>query len=61
MARCNNCGCIIGYTPDDVYANQNLKCPQCGFMMWVPFNPTYDGVVKESEEKKDGETVVSKS
>ena len=28
--------------------------------MWVPFNPTYDGVIKEeSEENKDGEPVVS--
>ena len=28
--------------------------------MWVPFNPTYDGVIKEEdEENKDGNVVVS--
>lgn len=27
--------------------------------MWVPFNPNYDGVVKESEEKRNGESMVS--
>jgi len=61
IARCNACGCVMGYNPDDVSNTQNLKCPQCGFTLWVPFNPSYDGVIKESEEKKDGKTVVSKS
>lgn len=56
IARCNNCGCLIGYEPNDVSATQNISCPQCKFKLWVPFNPTYDGVIKE-EEKKD-ETVV---
>ena len=57
IARCPNCYAIIGYDPDDVSTNQNIKCPQCGFNLWVPFNPNYDGVIKESEENKD-ETVV---
>ena len=60
IARCNACGCIIGYTPEDVSNTQNITCPKCHFTMWVPFNPTYDGVIKEeSEENKDGEPVVS--
>ena len=59
IARCNNCGCLIGYEPNDVSSNQNLSCPQCKFTLWVPFNPNYDGIIKESEEKKDGESVVS--
>lgn len=57
IARCNNCGCLIGYGPEEVNSNQNISCPQCKFTIWVPFNPNYDGVIKESEEKKD-ETVV---
>lgn len=57
LARCNNCGCLIGYSPDDVSKNQNISCPQCHFTLWVPFNPNYDGVIKESEEKKDDPVV----
>ena len=60
IARCNGgCGALIGYTPEDVSTNQCIKCPQCGAVLWVPFNPNYDGVIKEEkkEEKKD-ETVV---
>ena len=60
IARCNNCGCLIGYEPSDVSSNQNISCPQCKFTLWVPLNPQYDGVIKEeSEEKKDGNAVVS--
>lgn len=60
IARCPNCYAIIGYTPEDVSATQNIKCIQCSFTLWVPFNPNYDGVIKEeSEDKKDGNTVVS--
>ena len=59
IARCNACGCLIGYEPADVSANQNITCPQCKFVLWVPFNPTYDGVIKEaSEEKKDEKPMV---
>ena len=59
IARCNACGCLIGYEPADVSANQNITCPQCKFVLWVPFNPTYDGIIKEeSEEKKDEKPVV---
>ena len=57
LARCPNCFALIGYEPEDVSVSQNIKCPKCSFNMWVPFNPNYDGVVKESEMKKD-ETVV---
>lgn len=57
IARCNSCGALIGYNPEDVSNSQNISCPQCKFTIWVPFNPTYDGVIKEEEKKKD-ETVV---
>lgn len=60
IARCNaGCGALIGYEPNDVSKNQCIKCPQCNAVLWVPFNPNYDGVIKEkeSEEKKD-DTVV---
>ena len=57
IARCPNCYAIIGYAPEDVSATQNIKCPQCQFTMWVPFNPNYDGLIKESEDKKN-DTVV---
>ena len=61
LARCPNCYALLGYKPEDVSNTQNIHCPQCKASMWVPFNPTYDGVIKEeSEEKKDGEPVVSK-
>ena len=60
IARCNTgCGALIGYEPNDVSKNQCIKCPQCGMVLWVPFNPNYDGVIKESEEKKDGKAFVS--
>ena len=58
MARCPNCYALIGYEPNDVSKSQNIKCPQCQFTMWVPFNPNYDGVIKESEEKTNGKAVV---
>lgn len=58
IARCNQgCGALIGYGPEDVSKNQCIVCPKCKTVLWVPFNPEYDGVIKESEEKKD-ETVV---
>ena len=54
IARCNfGCGALIGYEPNDVSETQNIKCPQCGMTLWVPFNPNYDGIIKEEEEKKD--------
>lgn len=61
IARCNNCGCLIGYEPNEVSDNQNISCPQCKFTLWVPFNPKYDGIIIERKEgKENGETVVSK-
>lgn len=58
IARCNACGAILGYAPEDVNENQNIICPQCKFTLWVPFNPNYDGVIKEEKEEKKDETVV---
>lgn len=57
IARCNNCGAILGYEPSDVNSAQNVKCPQCGFTLWVPLNSNYDGVIKESEEKENDPVV----
>ena len=57
IARCNACGCVIGYGPEDVSNTQNISCPKCRFTMWVPFNPTYDGVIREEHE--NGDTMVS--
>lgn len=55
IARCNyGCGALIGYEPKDVNPNQNIKCPQCGMMLWVPFNPNYDGVIKDDDQAKNG-------
>ena len=52
IARCNTgCGALIGYTPEDVSKNQCIKCPQCGTVLWVPFNSTYDGVIKENTDE----------
>ena len=58
IARCNACGAILGYAPEDVSASQNMKCPQCGFNMWVPFNPNYEGIIEEKEEEKKDDAVV---
>ena len=58
IARCNSgCSALIGYEPDDVSKNQCIKCPQCGAVLWVPFNPNYDGVIRE--ENNNGKSVVS--
>ena len=57
IARCPNCYAIIGYNPDDVSPTQNIYCPQCRCTLWVPFDPNYDGTIKESEEKKNDSMV----
>ena len=57
IARCNSCGCLIGYEPNDVDKEQHIKCPQCGFTIWVPLDPNYDGIIKESEDKKNDSVV----
>ena len=49
IARCNSCGCLIGYDPQDVSKDQTFKCPQCGFTIWVPLDPNYDGVIKDND------------
>ena len=52
IARCPNCYALLGYQPEDVTATQQVSCIQCHMTLWVPLNPNYDGVIKESEEKK---------
>ena len=58
LACCDNCYALIGYDPDDVSSKQQIQCPQCGYYVWVPLDPNYDGTVKESEDKKDEKPVV---
>lgn len=54
IARCNfGCGALIGYEPSDVSKNQCIICPQCKAVLWVPFDPNYDGIIKEEEEEKE--------
>ena len=56
IARCNQgCGALIGYEPADVSKNQCIKCPQCGMVLWVPFNPNYDGLIKEEKKEEEEE------
>lgn len=50
VARCNACGALLGYKPDDVDKDKHIKCPQCDFTILVPFDPNYDGIVKEEEK-----------
>ena len=53
IARCNSCGALLGYKPEDVNEAQNIKCMQCGFTIWVPLNPNYDGVINEDGNRND--------
>ena len=57
IARCNyGCGALIGYDPDDVSKEQLITCPQCGARLWVPFNPNYDGVIKDEQPEQKEES-----
>lgn len=53
IARCNACGCLIGYEPNDVSNEQTIKCLKCGFTIKVPLNPNYDGVIKEQKGEQE--------
>ena len=57
ICRCPSCFAILGYEPADVHTNSYVTCPQCKFEILTKMMLDYDGVIKESEEKKD-ETVV---
>lgn len=51
IARCNfGCGALIGYTPEDVSKNSTIRCPQCGAILHVNFDPNYDGTIKDQEK-----------
>ena len=56
VCRCNSCGALLGYGPEDVHNNSYVTCPQCRFEILTKMQLDYDGLIKE--EKKDGETVV---
>ena len=57
VCRCNACGALLGYGPEDVFDNSYVKCPQCGFKILTKMQLDYDGVIRE--ENKDGKAVVS--
>ena len=52
ICRCNACGCIIGYNPNDMIEGHYLKCPQCSFKIWINMDLNYDGIIRE-ETKND--------
>ena len=56
VCRCNACGALLGYGPEDVFDNSYVKCPKCGFKILTKMQLDYDGVIRE--EKDDGKTVV---
>lgn len=47
---CQNCGAVLGYKVEDVSRQQTVPCLRCGNRCPVPFDPTYDGLVKEKEK-----------
>lgn len=55
VCRCNNCGALLGYKPEDVHKNSYVTCPQCRFEILTKMQIDYDGVVKENN---NGKTVV---
>lgn len=56
VCRCNACGALLGYGPEDVFNNSYVKCPQCGFKILTKMQLDYDGVIRE--ENKDGKADV---
>ena len=42
---CDRCGCLLGYTPKDIYGKV-IYCPQCRNAIEIPYDKNYDGVVK---------------
>ena len=55
ICRCNSCGAILGYAPEDIHNNSYVKCPQCGFEILTKMQINYNGVVEK--EKKDDSVV----
>ena len=56
ICRCNNCGALLGYGPEDIFNNSYVRCPRCGFKILTKMQLDYDGVIRE--EKTNGEAVV---
>lgn len=52
IARCNRCGAILGYKPEDVDKEQHIHCPSCEFIIWVPLNINYEGVVENDADNE---------
>lgn len=51
IARCDQCGAIIGYNIGDVYDDCYIYCPQCKNKIKILFSYKYDGLVEGGEEK----------
>lgn len=56
VCRCNNCGALLGYKPEDVHNNSYVTCPRCKFEILTKMQLDYDGLVREEQE--NGEAVV---
>ena len=48
VCRCNNCGALWGFGPEDVHRNSYVTCQKCGFEILTKMQLDYDGVVKEN-------------
>ena len=49
ICRCNNCGALLGYKPEDIHANSYITCPQCRTEVLTNMQLSYDGLDKEKE------------
>ena len=43
VCRCNACGALLGYGPEDVFDNSYVKCPVCNFKILTKMQLDYDG------------------
>ena len=53
LCRCPSCFVVLGYGPEDIHNNSYITCPNCKFEILTKMQLDYDGVIKESEEKKE--------
>lgn len=51
IARCEQCGALLGYKANDIYNNCYIYCAQCKERIKVKMDLSYDGLVKEKEAK----------
>ena len=51
IARCDQCGAVLGYNIADVYDDCYVYCPQCKNKIKILFSYKYDGLVEGGKEK----------